>query len=114
MIRPFYPSRLAMIALAASVPLLSGCLVSTAANVVTAPVRIGAKAVDMATTSQSEADQRRGRRLRQNEQRLGRAERSYRIHSEQCSRGDESACRTARTEYAGIENLRLTLPAESR
>lgn len=38
---------------AMAVPLLSGCNARTVVNVATAPVKVGAKAVDMATTSQS-------------------------------------------------------------
>lgn len=55
------------------VPLaLSGCIVRTAANVVTLPVRAVGAGVDAVTTSQSEADERRGRELRREEERLGR------------------------------------------
>jgi len=46
---------------------LSGCVVSTAAHVVTAPVRIAAKGADWATTSQDEADRNRGRHDRKEE-----------------------------------------------
>ena len=46
---------------------LSGCIVSTAANVVTMPVRATAKAADWATVSQDEADRNRGRRERKAE-----------------------------------------------
>ena len=58
--------------LLASACLLSGCLVRTAANVVTLPVKAVSAGVDAATTSQSEADQRRGREIREEEERLGR------------------------------------------
>ena len=47
--------------------LLSGCVVRTAANVATLPVRAGAKAVDWTTTSQDEADRNRGRKMRKQE-----------------------------------------------
>jgi uncharacterized lipoprotein YajG len=60
------------ILLLASALLLSGCLVRTAANVVTLPVKAVSAGVDAATTSQSEADQRRGREIREEEERLGR------------------------------------------
>jgi len=53
---------LALVALA-----LSGCVVSTAAHVATAPVRVAAKGVDWATTSQDEADRNRGKRARKEE-----------------------------------------------
>ena len=52
--------------------LLSGCLVRTAASVVTLPVKAVSAGVDAATTSQSEADERRGREIREEEERLGR------------------------------------------
>ena len=52
--------------------LLSGCLVRTAASVVTLPVKAVSAGVDAATTSQSEADERRGREMREEEERLGR------------------------------------------
>ena len=44
--------------------ILSGCVVGTAAKVVTAPVKVTAKAADWATTSQDEADRNRGRKIR--------------------------------------------------
>lgn len=47
---------------------LPGCIVRTAASVVTAPVKAGAKAADWATTSQDEADRARGRKERRAEE----------------------------------------------
>ena len=56
--------------------LLGGCVVgtvaSTAVDVVTLPVKIVSAGVDAATTSQSEADQKRGRELRKAEENAGR------------------------------------------
>lgn len=52
--------------------LLSGCLARTAVELVTLPVRVASAGVDAVTTSQAEADQRRGRRIREEEERLGR------------------------------------------
>lgn len=52
--------------------LLSGCLARTAVDVVTLPVRVVSAGVDAVTTSQSEADERRGRELREAEEREGR------------------------------------------
>jgi predicted Holliday junction resolvase-like endonuclease len=49
--------------------LLSGCMVSTAAKVVTAPVKVASKTVDVMTTSQKEADLKRGRKARKAEER---------------------------------------------
>jgi hypothetical protein len=55
---------------------LSGCVVASVAgaavDVVTLPVKVVSKGVDVATTSQSEADERRGRDLRKAEERAGR------------------------------------------
>jgi len=51
---------------------LSGCLARTAMDIVTLPVKVVSAGVDAATTSQSEADQRRGRQIREEEERLGR------------------------------------------
>jgi hypothetical protein len=68
----------------------------------------------MATTSQSESDERRGRDLRHREERLGRLEREYNKHTQQCMRGEEEACDTARSDYSEIQNLRGTVPAPPR
>lgn len=70
-------------------PLLTGgCLVKTAANVVTFPVKAGAQAADWATTSQDEADRNYGRKMREKEEREGREQRKRdkecRKHPERC------------------------------
>lgn len=101
-----------LLALAAASLILSGCIVKTAANVVTAPVRVGAKAVDLATTSQSEADEARGREIRKREERLGKLEREYREKQQQCDEGHRSACRDADAIYAEIQEILPTIPAE--
>lgn len=110
-IRPFLIC--ALLAPAATL-LLSGCIASTAASIVTAPVRMVGGGVDMLTTSQSEADEKRGRDLRRREERYGRLQREYDRHSRQCMQGDEEACDRARTEYGEIQNLRATVPAPPR
>ncbi len=55
---------------------LSGCVVATVAetavDVATLPVKVVAKGVDLATTSQAEADQKRGRAIRKAEEAAGR------------------------------------------
>ncbi|HEY5711305.1 MAG TPA: hypothetical protein VIT38_05365 [Allosphingosinicella sp.] len=51
---------------------LAGCLARTAVDIVTLPVKVVSAGVDAATTSQSEADQRRGREIREQEEREGR------------------------------------------
>jgi hypothetical protein len=60
-------------------PLLGGCVVGTVAgaavDVATLPVKAASKSVDMLTTSQSEADEKRGRAMRKREACLGREQR---------------------------------------
>lgn len=85
--------------------MVSGCIARTAASVITAPVRVASKGVDLATTSQSEADEKRGRALREREERLGQLDRRYRRYSQQCSQGNARACEQARREYDEIERL---------
>jgi hypothetical protein len=67
---------------------LGGCAVgtvaSTAVTVVTLPVKVVATGVDMATTSQSEADEKRGRELRKEEERRGK---QIRLAEERCRKG---------------------------
>ncbi len=91
---------------------LSGCLVRAAADVATAPIKVASKAVDLATTSQSEADEARGREIRRREERLGQLEREYREESEDCANGDRRSCRKAREIREEISALLPTIPAE--
>ena len=61
--------RRARLLLLAAAPLaLQGCVVRTAANVATAPVRAVGWTADRLTTSQAEADRNRGRRDRKEEE----------------------------------------------
>lgn len=85
---------------------LPGCVARTLVSVATAPVRVAGKAVDLATTSQSEADQKRGRELRLREERLSQLEQSQRKHARQCAQGSAAACETADDELAEIERIR--------
>lgn len=91
---------------------LSGCLAKTALDVVTAPVRLTGKAVDLATTSQSEADEKRGREIRKREERLGKLERRYEGERDRCEAGDEASCAAARATYAEISEIMPTIPVE--
>lgn len=91
---------------------LGGCLAKTALDVATAPVRIASKGVDLATTSQSEADEKRGRALRKREAELGRLERTYDRQSRACLKGNQGACRQARTTYDQIQAILPTVPAD--
>ena len=88
----------------ACLSLLGGCI-STVASVVTAPVRVAGKAFDMATTSQSEADEKRGREMRKREEEIGKLERSYSRHAQKCRDGDVDACDRAEREYEQLGEL---------
>ena len=69
-------------------PLLSGCVVGTVAktavDVVTLPVKVASAGVDAATTSQSEADEKRGRELRKQDEERGN---QARVMAERCRKG---------------------------
>lgn len=60
----------------------SGCIVGsvakTAVDVVSIPVKVVGAGVDAATTSQSEADEKRGRQLRREDERRAKDDRSMR------------------------------------
>ncbi|GAA4047180.1 hypothetical protein [Parerythrobacter jejuensis] len=95
---------------------LQGCLAASAIDLagkaVTAPVKIASKGVDLATTSQSEADEKRGRDLRKREERLGKLERRYDKERADCAEGDRGACEDARATYDEIRDLLPTVPVE--
>jgi len=82
-----------IILLLAAPLLLGGCIVRTAADIVTLPVRAAGAGVDAVTTSQAEADQRRGREIREAEEREGREarrrEREQRRQQERVQEGQE-------------------------
>jgi hypothetical protein len=82
------------------------------ASVVTAPVRIASRAVDLATTSQSEADETRGREIRRREEELGRLQRDYEDKAEDCDDGNDRACRQAVALRREIDALIPTIPVE--
>ena len=68
---------------------LSGCVVGTVArtavDVATLPVKAVSAGVDAATTSQSEADEKRGRELRKADEERGRQLRQL---AERCRKGN--------------------------
>ena len=70
---------------------LGGCVATAVADAavsaVTLPVKAVSKGVDLATTSQSEADEKRGRALRKAEEAAGKAYRDW-----------ERACRSAQDQ----------------
>ena len=92
---------------------LQGCLANAAVSAVTLPVKVASGAVDMATTSQSEADQKRGREIRRREERLGELQRDYDRDIKKCGDGDQSACDHARQDYAEIQVLLPSIPVET-
>lgn len=69
-------------------PTLSGCVVTSVADaavdIVTLPVDVASKGVDLATTSQSEADEKRGREIRKAEEKAGLEARRL---AERCRKG---------------------------
>jgi hypothetical protein len=91
---------------------LQGCLARAAADVVTLPVRAVGKGVDLATTSQSEADENRGREIRKREERLGKLERDYDKQMERCADGDDAACDKAQAIRAEMKALMPGIPVE--
>lgn len=105
-------SPLRLIAVCCAALALQGCLAKAAVSVVTAPVRVVSKGVDLATTSQSEADQKRGREIRQREERLGKLERDFAKHSERCADGDDEACDRAQAIRAEMKALAPGIPVE--
>ena len=80
---------------AALVLLLPGCVASVVKDVVTAPIKIVSKTADVMTTSQSEADEKRGRELRKREESLGKLSRQREKAREKCEDGEVQACKRA-------------------
>lgn len=105
--------------LLAILPLLSGCVAKSAFDLATAPVRVGARAVnttadayDRVTVSDSERDQKRGREIRQREERYGRLSRDYDKASRDCRKGYDDACDDARRIYRDMDMMRASVPYE--
>ena len=73
---------------AALTPLLSGYIVGTVAktavDVATLPVKVASAGVDAVTTSQKEADEKRGRQARKEDEERGR---QIRLAMERCRQG---------------------------
>lgn len=103
--------RLATFSLPLAALPVSGC-VGTLVDVATAPVKVVSKGVDLATTSQSEADEKRGREIRRREERLAKLEREYEKQLDECEEGDRRACSEARDTYAEMQQILPTIPVE--
>ena len=97
--------RTAPIAVCLALPLLGGCVAKAVVGVVTLPVKVASKTIDLATTSQSEADQKRGRQMRKQEENIGKLERSYSRNAQKCREGDVDACDRAEAEYEQLGEL---------
>jgi hypothetical protein len=91
---------------------LQGCLARAAVDVVTLPVKAASAGVDAVTTSQSEADEKRGREIRKREERLGALERDYDRQMERCGDGDDAACDKAQAIRAEMNALMRGVPVE--
>lgn len=102
--------RLVLVTLAALA--LQGCLARAAVDVVTFPVRAVGKGVDLATTSQSEADENRGREIRKREERLGELQRDFDKQAERCADGDDTACEKAQAIRAEMKAILPGIPVE--
>jgi uncharacterized lipoprotein YajG len=70
--------------LALLAPLLLAACVQTVASIVTLPVKVASRAVDLATTSQSEKDEKAGKQMRKQDEERGRL---YREAQERCRKG---------------------------
>jgi hypothetical protein len=101
---------LALLGLAALT--LSACLARTAVDVVTLPVKAVGAGVDAVTTSQSEADEKRGREIRKREERLGALGRDYDKAVDRCARGDAAECERAEAIRAEMDALLPGIPVE--
>ena len=71
---------------------LSGCVVETVAktavDIVTLPVKVASAGVDAVTTSQKEADEKRGKEARKADEERGR---QIRLAQERCAKGQPLA-----------------------
>lgn len=104
--------KLHITALALASLTLQGCLARAAVDVVTLPVRAVSKGVDLATESQSEADEKRGREIRKREERLGELERDLDRQMERCADGNDEACDKAQAIRAEMKALIPGVPVE--
>jgi hypothetical protein len=84
-------------------PLLASCAVSAATKIVTAPLRVAGKAVDLATTSQAEADRNRGRALRERDAKLDKLLRKRDRYARTCPESDTGCIRAREVEAEILE-----------
>ncbi len=91
---------------------LQGCVAKAVVSAVTLPVRAVGAGVDAVTTSQSEADEKRGRDIRKREERLGALDRDYARQMDRCAEGDDAACDRAQAIRAEMKALLPGIPVE--
>lgn len=102
----------ALLVLALAALALQGCLAKAAVSAVTLPVKVASRGVDLATESQSEADEKRGREIRKREERLGQLEREFDRQMDRCSDGDDAACERAQAIRAEMKAAMPGVPVE--
>ena len=105
-------SPLRLLALGLAALALQGCLAKAVVGVVTLPVRAVGAGVDAVTTSQSEADEKRGREIRKREERMGELDRAFTKQSDRCADGDDEACEKAQAIRAEMKALAPGIPVE--
>jgi len=105
-------SPLRLLALGLAALALQGCLAKAVVGVVTLPVRAVGAGVDAVTTSQSEADEKRGREIRKRDERMGELDRAYAKAMERCGEGDDDACERAEAIRAEMKALAPGIPVE--
>ena len=103
---------LPLTALALASLALQGCLARAAVDVVTLPVKAVSAGVDAVTTSQSEADEKRGRDIRKREERMGELERDLEKQMDRCADGNDEACDKAQAIRAEMKALVPGIPVE--
>lgn len=101
-----------LLALALASLALQGCLAKAAVSAVTLPVKVASRGVDLATESQSEADEKRGREIRKREEKLGALQRDYDKAMQRCGDGDDVACERAQAVRAEMKALMPGVPVE--
>ncbi|WP_395619127.1 hypothetical protein [Sphingorhabdus sp.] len=69
-------------------------------------MKIVSKTADVLTTSQSEADEKRGREMRKNEEKIGKLSRQLKKAQKRCADGDRDGCKKAKNIRDEIEDER--------
>ncbi|APG63811.1 hypothetical protein LPB140_11020 [Sphingorhabdus lutea] len=85
---------------------LNACVGRIVGDVVTAPIKITSKTVDLLTTSQSEADENRGRKMREQEEELKKLSKQQHKLTRKCDKGDQDACKDLRKVERKIDKVK--------